>query len=331
MLDVSVTLSLFDAQAVAFHNRLEEMRVDRRMVAATSINTKMVGGRLFRNAISGTHIHFDKGTTAGEVYFYRLVARDTGLPPAAPLLRGYAKVEAITVSELNSFIITAPSQDIDFICTGHGGVTLRALTAAKKLERTVTSFTCRTCDNSHAVGSLRYRVEMSISDANGENVFVCFDGVMTKLHNLKASDAAEMLAADGVNPEETQLPPFIGDMEGKTYTFQGRVSAYNFTPNHKTFTITRIIDERDRVPNPDFSDNGGNNDDRNDNTDGRPVSVSMEIGGSIGKATPNAAATLTNVEPEQLGSSSLEVVEKARIALFWSLRISLCFSFSLYY
>ncbi|CAF1917260.1 unnamed protein product [Brassica napus] len=50
-------------------------------------------GRLFLNATSGTHMYFDKETNAGEVLFYQLVARDTGLPSAAPLLRGYAKVE----------------------------------------------------------------------------------------------------------------------------------------------------------------------------------------------------------------------------------------------
>lgn len=36
------------------------------------------------------------------IYIYRLVARDTGLPLAAPLLRGYAKVELLTIA--------APSQ-----------------------------------------------------------------------------------------------------------------------------------------------------------------------------------------------------------------------------
>ncbi|CAH8337585.1 unnamed protein product [Eruca vesicaria subsp. sativa] len=54
-----------------------------------------------------------------------------------------------------------------------------------------------------------------------ECVFVCFDGVMSKLHNLKASKAGQMLAVDGVNPEDIQLPPFIADMESKTSTFQG--------------------------------------------------------------------------------------------------------------
>ena len=43
-------------------------------------------------------------------FMYRLVAKDTGLPSAAPLLRGYAKAEPLKITELNNFIITAPTQ-----------------------------------------------------------------------------------------------------------------------------------------------------------------------------------------------------------------------------
>lgn len=43
-------------------------------------------------------------------FFCRLVARDTGLPSAAPLLRSYAKVEKMTIAELSNFVITAASQ-----------------------------------------------------------------------------------------------------------------------------------------------------------------------------------------------------------------------------
>uniref|UniRef100_A0A0D3DN86 Uncharacterized protein n=1 Tax=Brassica oleracea var. oleracea TaxID=109376 RepID=A0A0D3DN86_BRAOL len=66
-------------------------------------------GRLFLNATSGTHIYFDKETN---------VRRDTGLQSVAPLLKGYATVENLTISELNEFVIAALSQDIDFMCSG---------------------------------------------------------------------------------------------------------------------------------------------------------------------------------------------------------------------
>lgn len=109
-------MSLFDTQAVSIHNKLDTMKGDPRVVVATSINPKMVGGRLFLNATSGTHVYFDKETSAGESLFNRLVEQDTGVRPATPLLRSYAKAEGLSIAELNNFVLTAPSQDIDFVC-----------------------------------------------------------------------------------------------------------------------------------------------------------------------------------------------------------------------
>uniref|UniRef100_A0A0D3BNF3 DUF223 domain-containing protein n=1 Tax=Brassica oleracea var. oleracea TaxID=109376 RepID=A0A0D3BNF3_BRAOL len=154
--------NLFDAQAVSFHKKLEDMNGDPRVIVATSINSKMVGGGLFLNATSGTHIYFDKETTAGEVYFYNLVARDTGVPSVAPLLKGYAKVETLTVAELNNFITSATSQEIDFICTGKvvrldvdkGWCYVACAKYSKKLQRTVSALECTRCNNTNAVGVL---------------------------------------------------------------------------------------------------------------------------------------------------------------------------------
>ncbi|KAF8094782.1 hypothetical protein N665_0353s0013 [Sinapis alba] len=256
--DETVTLSLFDSQAIAFHTQLEPMRIDPTVIVASSINPKMVGGRLFLNATSGTHVYFDKKTRAGESRFYELVARDTGLPSAVPLLRSYAKVEKMSIAELNSFIVESASQEIDFLCTGRvvrvdaekGWCYVSCSKCSKKLQRTVSAFTCGRCNNSNDVGSLHYRVEMAISDDTAEGTFVWFDGVMTKLHGLRASEAVETLAEDGDNPEDSVIPPFVACMEGRTYTFQVRVNAYNFTENHKTFTITRVAEDHGHCRNP---------------------------------------------------------------------------------
>ncbi|KAG2330053.1 hypothetical protein Bca52824_001233 [Brassica carinata] len=116
--DTLVTMSLFDAQAVNIHNQLEKMRGDPRVVVATSVNPKMYNGvhninsfphagHLFLNATPGTYIYFDKETSAGEIFFNGLVEQDTGVTPAALLLRGYAKLEALSIAELNNFFITA--------------------------------------------------------------------------------------------------------------------------------------------------------------------------------------------------------------------------------
>lgn len=38
-------------------------------------------------------------------------------------------------------------------------------------------------------------MELGIADDTAEGVFVCFDGVMTKLHNVKANEADHMLVS----------------------------------------------------------------------------------------------------------------------------------------
>ncbi|KAF8102821.1 hypothetical protein N665_0193s0005 [Sinapis alba] len=270
--------NLFDAQAVNIHTQLEKMGGDPRVIVATSVNLKMVGGRMLLNATSGTHIYFDKETAVGERLFYSLVSQDAGLTPVAPLLKGYAKVETLSIAELNDFVITAPSQDIDFICTvkmnginmEKGWCYVSCSKCARKLQRTASSFKCVPCNNTNTVGVLRY---MSIADETGEGLFVGFDGVMTKLHNMMASKAVHLLAVNGVSPEETDAPPFVKDMEGKSYTFQVGVGSYNFIENHQTFIISRILNAVDRVPHPEFVDNGGNDD--NGDNDHNAVSVGV--------------------------------------------------------
>ncbi|KAH0909213.1 hypothetical protein HID58_001538, partial [Brassica napus] len=299
--DETVTLSFFDAQAVAFHKQLETMRVDPKVMVITSINPKIVGGRLFLNATSGTHVYFDKKTRAGDALFYKLVARDTGLPSAAPLLRSYAKVETMTIADLSSFIVSAESQEIDFLCTGKvvrvdtekGWCYVACSKCSKKLQRTESAFTCGVCNNPHAVGALRYRVEMAIADDTAEGTFVWFDGVLTKLHSIRASEAAQMLAEDGVNPEDTRLPPFIADMEGRTYTFQVRVTAFNFTEHHKTFTITRIAEDHGRLTEDGVgSDGDGDDDDDNPNIKTPPAADDQ---GGTSKARKKTDAGTSNV------------------------------------
>ncbi|KAF3544634.1 hypothetical protein DY000_02010697 [Brassica cretica] len=310
--DTKVILSLFDAQAVSFHKKLEDMNGDPMVIVATSINPKMVGG---------THIYFDKETTAGEVYFYNLVARDTGVPSAAPLLKGYAKVETLTVAELNNFITSATSQEIDFICTGKvvrldvdkGWCYVTCAKCSKKLQRTVSALECTRCNNTNAVGILRYRVELAIADDTAEGVFVCFDGVMTKLHNLRASEAGQMLAEEGVNPEDAVVPPFITDMEGKTFTFQVRVSAYNFTAHHQTFTIIRILNEHECIPVPNFVVNGGDDADDDDKPDGSLAPVQKETGESSIDAAKNGDDNTDGLAPKDIVHPANKAVKKARV------------------
>ncbi|KAG2298949.1 hypothetical protein Bca52824_035421 [Brassica carinata] len=61
----------------------------------------------FQSTVTDPH---DKNRFMTIIKMDKLVVQDTGLAPAAPLLRGYAKVESLRIAELNDFVITAPSQ-----------------------------------------------------------------------------------------------------------------------------------------------------------------------------------------------------------------------------
>ncbi|KAG2287783.1 hypothetical protein Bca52824_047387 [Brassica carinata] len=142
----------------------------------------------------------------------KLVSTDTVLQSAAPLLKASAKVENLTISELNEFVITAPSQDIDFMCS-------RKVTGIR-MDKGWCYVVCSKCtkngnaqtQHSHVctatiqmllVPSGIYRVELGIADDTAEGVFVCFDGVMTKLHNVKANEADHMLADSSTASHQT--------------------------------------------------------------------------------------------------------------------------------
>ncbi|CAN7042167.1 unnamed protein product [Brassica rapa subsp. trilocularis] len=75
-------------------------------------------------------------------------------------------------------------------------------------------------------------------------------------------------------------PPFVSDMVGKIYTFQVRVSSFNFTENHQTFTVSRFLNECDREPQPAFVDIGGDDDNGDDNPSAVSVPAKVEAGGS---------------------------------------------------
>ncbi|WZZ64966.1 hypothetical protein YC2023_076336 [Brassica napus] len=109
---------------------------------------------------------------------------------------------------------------------------------------------------------------MAIADDTAEGIFVWFDGVMTKLHNLRASEAGQMLV---------------------------RVTAYNFTEHHKTFTITHIVDEIDRVPLLDVADDWDDGDDDDDKPAAKPLPVEVQSGGVSGNAHKKTVDSTSNV------------------------------------
>nr|VDD44805.1 unnamed protein product [Brassica oleracea] len=101
---------------------------------------------------------------------------------------------------------------------------------------------------------LRYRVEMAIADDTAAGIFVWFDGMMKKLHNLRANVHHNMIYEA---------------------TFQ----------KETTILIFSIVDELGRVRDDDVGDNGGNEDDDDNMPNGKPAPV----GFASGRATGNGS------------------------------------------
>ncbi|WZZ50707.1 hypothetical protein YC2023_050814 [Brassica napus] len=93
-------------------------------------------------------------------------------------------------------------------------------------------------------------MQLVSSHETGEALFVCFGGVMTKLHNMKAYGTGLLLAGEGVNRRKLR-------------------------PHHLCF-----LNERDREPQPAFVDNGGDDDNGDDNPGAVSVPAKVEAGGS---------------------------------------------------
>ncbi|KAF3542910.1 hypothetical protein DY000_02004459 [Brassica cretica] len=166
------------------------------------------------------------------------------------------KIEPMTVSELNQFVITAESQIIEFLCTAKvtgidqadGWCYIGCSVCSKKLLRETSSFTCVPCNLTNAVAALRYRVTLSVSDSTDTAFFLGFDIEMAKLTNILASEASQIVGIGADARVDTELPQALAELVGKTYTFQLKLKDFSFTSKHQTFTISRIFPERALSP-----------------------------------------------------------------------------------
>ncbi|CAN6842062.1 unnamed protein product [Brassica oleracea] len=74
-----------------------------------------------------------------------------------------------------------------------------------------------------------YRVEMAVSDASDSALFVAFNAEMNKLINGTSMEDAHNIA----------FPQCLRDILGRALTFQQKLSRFNFSSKHQSFTLTR--------------------------------------------------------------------------------------------
>ncbi|WZY85404.1 hypothetical protein YC2023_031788 [Brassica napus] len=99
----------------------------------------------------------------------------------------------------------------------------------------------------------RYRVVFSVSDPTGTSSFLRFDKEVAKLTNVLASEAAQIMGIGISAHVDTELPRTLAGIVGNTYTFQLKLTDFNFTANHQTFTISRMFAAPEIAPTPSFA------------------------------------------------------------------------------
>ncbi|CAN7115570.1 unnamed protein product [Brassica rapa subsp. narinosa] len=281
--DTTVCVSIFDSLALAFHSKLDVYGKEPRIVVVTAVNPKLVSGKLYLNGTSATRIFFDSETAVGADAFAR-------------------QASFLLFDNANFFFflcvyILLSSQIIEFLCTAkvteiqldEGWCYIGCSTCSKKLIREETSFTCVPCNETNAVAKLKYRVILSVSDDTGAAAFLGFDEEIASLTHVLASDAAHIVGI-GTNAQvDIDLPRSLANLVGSTYTFQLRLKDFNFGPNHRSFTISRIFPARDLAPKPTFSDGGEDT----DQSIPQSVATGLDVGAGI---VNNGADQLTEAD-----------------------------------
>ncbi|KAF2593342.1 hypothetical protein F2Q70_00043727 [Brassica cretica] len=91
----------------------------------------------------------------------------------------------------------------------------------------------------------------------------------------------------GIDDQQAnEAPPIITELVGCTSTFQFKLSTFNFTPKHQSFTISRIFTVRAQAPIPNFGvEERGGTPTTNMHEPTSLASTSAEVGNNNAKET----------------------------------------------
>ncbi|CAH2061019.1 unnamed protein product, partial [Thlaspi arvense] len=269
---VVVYLSLWDDAAATFWAHLTTGDTMHSVMVVTTINPKLFGGNLYLNSTPATIFYFDSNIHAIQQLTTRM-----GIQAIEPFVQtetknGIRKKESVSIAELHDFISKSneQTQEADFVCKArvvgvlqrNGWSYISCAACSRKLSRSGTDLKCNKCVSQKVTGVPRYRVELAVDDGEDSATFLVFDSEMIKITNKPASTLIleqicipkrelhlphirrvqyrhpKNKSADGANGNE--LPACLQAMADKHFIFQIRVTPYNFTPTHRTFTVSTM-------------------------------------------------------------------------------------------
>ncbi|KAH0922249.1 hypothetical protein HID58_022267 [Brassica napus] len=260
--DVTVYLSLWDEAASTFRGLLKAGDKTKSVMLVTTVIPKLFGGsdhllpasfqsgNMYLNSTPGTRFFFDTSLPEIATFVSMVGGESSKVFPLVDTLQGIKKKELVSIADLNTFISNSneQTQEADFFCKARivgvvheNGWSFVACTGCnRKLERIGTSLSCNRCVTDAVTGVVRFRVELAVDDGNDSATFVVFDKEMTK---LTQQDAAVLALDEAANGGEENLPICLEELTDKEFVFQIRVTPFNFTPNHRTFTVSTITED----------------------------------------------------------------------------------------
>lgn len=87
-----------------------------KVIVATNINPKFIGGRLYLDATSGIHFYFDHEVAASQRLFQELYSKPEKDTTSAKQYHGVKKLEKVSLGELNNYVLESPPQALEFLC-----------------------------------------------------------------------------------------------------------------------------------------------------------------------------------------------------------------------
>ncbi|KAH0883723.1 hypothetical protein HID58_059819 [Brassica napus] len=230
---VVVYLSLWDDAASMFRGLISSGDRTQSVMVVATVNPKIFG--VFYNV--------------GPLWLSETLFIPQPAFPCIDTKDGITKKEVVSIGELNKFITNSDeqTQEADFICKAqvmevlqqNGWSLISCTGCSKKLDKFGSSLRCNRCANPNVTGVIKYRVELVVDDGDDNATFVVFDKEMVKV----AKRDAASLALDEMNGDGSEkLMQCVKDFAGKEFVFKIRVTSFNFSPSHRTFIVSSIID-----------------------------------------------------------------------------------------
>nr|VDD61552.1 unnamed protein product [Brassica oleracea] len=222
---VVVYLSLWDDAASMFRGLIGSGDRTQTVMVVTTVNPKLFGGNLYLNSTPATKFYFDNTLEAISEFTARLDGPVQEAFTCIDTKEGIRKKEVLSIGELNKFISNSNEQArVVDVLQQNGWSFVSCTGCSRKLDKDGSSLRCNRC------------VNPNITD---NTTFVVFDKEMLK---LTKQDAAALTLNEINGGGGVELPQCLKDLGGQDFVFQIRVTPFNFTPNHRTFTVSAIVD-----------------------------------------------------------------------------------------